>query len=140
LWQNWCNYCSTHSLGIWSCTPSDLLGYLNSVYRRNRSVSSAYQNLSSIAYFYRLRGLVSPTVDPIVTMFMKSLKRRALENNPGVRRARPMTKDILTTLNTFLFSAYRTLRQWRTIWRINLAFYCLLRWDDVCRLKVSFFV
>jgi hypothetical protein len=75
-------------------------------------------------------------MDNLVTMFMKGLKRRRLTENPHVQRAKPLTKDVLAKLNTYLLEAPRTLRQWRTIWRVNLAFMCLLRWDDVCRLQV----
>ena len=97
-----------------------------------------YQRLSSVSYFYRLKGLVSPSTGPSVGMYLKGLKRRQLASGMLVRRARPLTKTQLRLLNEYLTSGDRSLREWRTIWRINLAFYCLLRWDDVCRLKVSF--
>jgi hypothetical protein len=64
------------------------------------------------------------------------LKRDSLEHRPSVRRAKPMTREILAKINHFILSGSRTLRQWRTAWRVNLAFFCLLRWDDVCRLEV----
>jgi hypothetical protein len=60
-----------------------------------------------------------------------------LETGPETRVARPMTRDILAKINDFILAAPRTLRQWRTAWRVNLAFFCLLRWDDVCRLQVQ---
>ncbi len=64
------------------------------------------------------------------------LKRHTIETRPPVRRAKPLSRQDLKKLNEFLLSGPRTLRQWRTIWRVNLAFFCLLRWDDVRRLEV----
>lgn len=92
--------------------------------------------MSTVSYYYRLKGLVSPSTGPAVAMYLRGLKRCHLEDGPGTRRAKPLTKANLKLLNKFLRSGSRSLRYWRTIWRINLCFYCLLRWDDVCRLKV----
>jgi hypothetical protein len=132
----WTEYCQVHGLGLWSSGAPDVIAYLQTIYDRNQSLSSVYQHLSAIAYFHRLRSLASPTLDPMVAMFMRGLKRKSLEDKPGIQRARPLTKGILKALNKYILEAPRTLRQWRTVWRMNLAFMCLLRWDDVCRLKV----
>ncbi len=151
----WKSYCAQHNIGKWTASPADLTGYIQSVFDRNGSMSCAYQHLSAVAYFYRLKSLRSPSEDPFVLMYMKGnfvanlslkdndfflkflgLKRHALETGPETRVARPMTRDIMAKINDFIFAAPRTLRQWRTVWRINLAFFCLLRWDDVCRLQV----
>jgi hypothetical protein len=153
LWKVWKQYCVDHSLGKWTAGLTDLTAFLQSVYDRNGSLSSAYQHLSSVAYFYRLKCLPSPSDDPFVTMFMKGsylknyldgycellvlgLKRQSLERGTETCVAKPMTRDILSKINDFILSGSRSLRQWRTAWRINLAFFCLLRWDDVSRLKV----
>jgi hypothetical protein len=64
------------------------------------------------------------------------LKRHTIETKPPVQRAKPLSRQDLKKLNDFLLSGPRTLRQWRTVWRVNLAFFCLLRWDDVRRLEV----
>jgi hypothetical protein len=48
-----------------------------------------------------------------------------------------MTKEVLASLIEYLYAEPRSLRVWRTVWRVNLAFYALLRWDDVCRLQVN---
>jgi len=90
--------------------------------------------MSAIAHYYRLKSLASPTDSPLVTMYLKAVKRQHLSNQP--KRAVPMTLQVLFRLNAYLYSDDRSLRIWRTIWRINLMFRCLLRWDDVYRLKV----
>ncbi len=69
-------------------------------------------------------------------MYMRGLKRYDLICQPTTRQAKPVTKDLLRRMNSPLAIGPATLRVWRTVWRINLAFYGLLRWDDVCRLKV----
>jgi len=111
-----------------------LVGFLQSVHQRSRSLSNVTQCMSAVAYYYRLRGLPSPSDNSLVGMYLRGVKRKSLENQP--KRAVPMTRQILARLNAYLYSGDRSLRIWRTIWRINLMFRCLLRWDDVYRLKV----
>lgn len=125
-----------NSIGLWNATSEDLLAFLQSEYSKNPSLAVVYQRMSTVSYFYRLRGLVSPSTGPTVAMYLRGLKRRLLESGTDTRRAKPLLKDDLKLLNDHLHSESRSLRTWRTVWRINLAFYCLLRWDDVCRLKV----
>ena len=112
------------------------MAFLQRCYDETHSVSAVYLRLSSVSYFYRLKGLVSPSSSPSVLMYLKGLKRRHIEVSAPVRRAKPLTKDLLHRLTSYLLARQGTLREWRTVWRINLAFSCLLRWDDVMRLKV----
>lgn len=114
------------------------MAFLQHCYDETQSLPVVYQRLSSFSYFYRLKGLASPSAHPSVLMYMKGLKRCQAEKNSQVRRAKPLTKIVLRQMNEYLWSGSRTLREWRTVWRVNLAFYGLLRWDDVKRLKVSF--
>ncbi len=69
-------------------------------------------------------------------MYMKGLKRLHLSLCSATRRAKPITLEILRKLYLHLSLDTCGLREWRTIWRVHLAFFCLLRWDDVVRLKV----
>ena len=124
---------------LWAASTDDLLAFLQSEYTKSSSGAVVYQRMSSVSYFYRLKGLESPSHNPLVQMYLKGLKRRQLHLGGPVHRAKPLTKDQLAQLNDYLISGERSLREWRTIWRINLAFYCLLRWDDVCRLLVRYF-
>lgn len=137
FWRSYCIF----AIYLWSKQVRIFIyRHLTSVfyiYDWNRSVSSVYQHLSSMSYFYRLRGLESPSYSPLVAMFLKGLKRQHLTISGPASRAKPMTVEILKKLYDYLNESPRSLRIWRTIWRIHLAFYCLLRWDDVCRLTVS---
>ncbi len=117
----------------------DIVGYLSSLEQRQCSYSSVYTHLSSISYHFRLEDLPSPTSGPLVSMYLKGLKRKNVEKRLVTRRAKPLTKEILKKMIDLLYSREKehSLRVWRTVWRVNLAFYALLRWDDVCRLRVS---
>lgn len=67
-------------------------------------------------------------------MYMKGLKR--VQSLKPVRRAKPMTTNILRKAIRALNST-SNLISWRTTWRICIAFYGFLRWDDISRLKVK---
>lgn len=137
--KRWRQYCIQHNVKCWLATPDDVIGYLYHVGRHHRRCKQAtvYQHLAAIAYFYRLKKLPSPTLDPLVTMFMKGVKRKELQSGKRVKQARPLTLDILRQLHKFVTAKSRSLRIWRTVWRVSCAFYGLLRWDDIHRLKVS---
>lgn len=90
--------------------------------------------MSAVSYFYQLRGLVSPSTGPVVRMYLRGLKRRQLETGSSIRRAKPLTKENMMCVVDYLMTGDRSLRDWRTVWRMNLAFY---GWDDVSRLLVS---
>jgi len=91
-WTTFKSYCSVHSLGVWSCSPEDLIGFLQSVYDRTLSFSSCYQHLSAVAHYYRLRGLVSPSTGPVVSMYMRGLKRKCLADQASIKRAKPLSR------------------------------------------------
>jgi len=91
-WTTFKSYCSVHSLGVWTCSSEDLIGFLQSVYDRTLSFSSCYQHLSAVAHYYRLRGLVSPSSGPVVRMYMRGLKRKSLADLASVKRAKPLSR------------------------------------------------
>lgn len=45
--------------------------------------------------------------------------------------------SVLNRLIDYLRGGDRTLREWRTVWRVAVMWKCLLRWDDIQRLTVS---
>jgi hypothetical protein len=96
-----------------------------------------YIHTSAIAYKYRLKRLASPTNDPLVGMYLKGLRRGEKNAQKKSKQAKPVTQDLLRRLNDFIYRGEPSLRMWRSVWRINVAFYCLLRWDDLKRLKVN---
>ncbi len=85
---------------------------------------------------YRLKRLPSPTLEPIVGMYIRGLKREETLRARPPRQSKPMTKEVLALMIQYLYEKPRSLRVWRTVWRVNVAFYALLRWDDICRLNV----
>lgn len=136
-WDHWTNYCQQHGLDLWTLTPEDFLGFLQSVYLRCASLSNVYQHLSSIAYFYRLKGLDSPSEAKLVTMYMKALKRRHVLRPSGTKRAQPLLRPEVDSLGELLLDPAQTLRVWRTVWRVHIMFYCMLRWSDLAPLEVK---
>jgi len=139
-WAAWTHYCTESRLDQWTQSPDDLLGFLQGVYTQSSSLSNVYQQLSSVAYHFRLCGLPSPSEAPLISMYMRALKRRHLTRPQGVKRAAPLMRPDLDLLGEHLLESPRTLRVWRTVWRVNLMFYCLLRWSDVAPLEVLFLV
>ena len=102
------------------------------------SVSSAYTHLSCVAYHYRIAGKPSITESVSVSLYMKGLKRRNLQ--VPVKRATPMTPEILADLRKLLDKKQNSLVIWRTVWRVHIQFGLLLRFDDIRRFVVAFFV
>ena len=94
------------------------------------SVATAYTHISAVAYNYRITGLPSITEHISVTLYMKGLKRRNL-NNP-IKRAKPMTSEILEDMRRLL-DTNPSLVTWRTVWRAHIEFGLLLRFDDIKR-------
>ncbi len=135
--QHWRDYCQAHQLKCWKATGDDVLGYLETFRSRKCSTSTIHQHLSAIAYMYRLKRLPSPTLEPIVGMYIRGLKREEQARAKAPRQSKPMTKEVLASMIQYLYEKPRSLRIWRTVWRVNVAFYALLRWDDICRLNVS---
>lgn len=136
-WISWTQYCSDSGLDCWTTAPDDLLGFLQGIYTRCASLSNVYQHLSSVAYHFRLHGHPSPSEAPLISMYMRALKRCHVSRPQGVKRAQPLMLPDLDILGGYLHARPRSLRIWRTIWRVHLMFYCLLRWSDVATLEVS---
>ncbi len=97
--------------------------------------SRVYASLSSVAFHYRLKGLPSLTDDPRVKMFMKGLKRRNAVTHQA-KRATPMTLEILNEAARLLDDT-TSIKIWRTVWRMHVAFFCFLRFDDLRRLTIE---
>jgi len=93
-----------------------------------------YTHLSGISFHYRRKGKTSPCDSPRIKMYMKGLKR--VQSLKPVKRAKPMTVAILKKAIKSLNSE-SNLISWRTIWRMCIAFFGFLRWDDISRLKVK---
>jgi len=133
-WNQWTEHCHTQGVPLYRPSLPHLLGYLATI-SETSSVNVVYHHLSAINYFHRVELLPAVTDDELVGIFMKGLKRMELEKEPpAITRAKPMTPDILLKLAA-LVDGDITLRNFRTIWRIFVCYYCLLRWDDVRKLR-----
>ncbi len=115
-----------------AAAPEDLVTFLEKIYDQTRSAWTVRRHVSSVAYFYAVHGEASPTGSPVVDRFVRRIR------DPSVPKVRPLTREILHRLNRYLYDGQnKTLRQWRNIWRINVAFRARLRWEEICCLKVG---
>ncbi len=76
MFEKFKTYCQGRSMDLWRCNKDDLVAYLQKIYNDTASVSTVYQNLSAVSYFYRLKGLESPCASAFIAMYMKGLKRQ----------------------------------------------------------------
>jgi len=133
-WAQWTDYCHLQNLPLYRPDIQHFLGYLATISEQS-TVNVVYNHLSAISYYHRIELLPSPSDNEHVTMFMRGLKRIELENAPQpVSRAKALTPEVLLKLAT-LSEQPLSLRNMRTLWRIFVCYFCLLRWDDVKKLR-----
>ena len=76
----------------------------------------------------------SPTVSRSVTRCLEGAK--GLFGSPSVSR-KIITKEILCSMISLSFNSSLSFTVFRTIWRVAIEFYGLLRYSEVCQLLVS---
>jgi len=137
-WNQWTDYCHRNELPLYRPEIAQLLDYL-ALISETSSLNVVYTHLSAINHYHRVELLPSVSDNEHVSAFMRGLKRVELENlPPRVTRAKPMTPEVLLKLaNLVQNTPDLSLKTWRTIWRIFVCYYCLLRWDDVKKLKME---
>jgi len=69
----------------------------------------------------------------LIPFHFPGLKRKNLER--PVKRAMPMTPEILSKMRDLLDDPKVSLVTWRTVWRAHFEFTLMLRFDDVKRLE-----
>ena len=62
-------------------------------------------------------------------------KRRTTQT--AVQQARPLTHEILEQVAGVLRDERESFVAWRTVWRMSMSFYGMLRWDEVSKLTVA---
>jgi len=127
-------HCHAHDLPLYRPSMPHLLGYLAMV-SESSSVNVVYHHISALNYFHRVELLPAVSDDELVSIFMRGLKRMELEKEPpSITRAKPMTPEVLLKLVALVDDGI-SLKNFRTVWRIFICYYCLLRWDDVRKLN-----
>ena len=99
-----------------------------------RAFSTLPPILSAISHFHSRYYLSSPTTSRSVPRSLEGAKR--LFGSPSVSR-KIITKSILHSLISLTFQSNLSFVFFRTIWRITIEFYGLLRFSEVSNLTFS---
>ena len=99
-----------------------------------RAFSTLPAILSAISHFHSRHYMHSPTTSRAVTRALDGAKR--VFGSPSVPR-KIITKSILHSLIALTFNPSSTFVIFRTVWRIAMEFYGLLRFSEVSRLTFS---
>ena len=99
-----------------------------------RAFSTLPPILSAISHFHSRYYLTSPTTSRSVTRSLEGAKR--LFGSPSISR-KIITKSILESLISLTFQRDISFVIFRTVWRITIEFYGLLRFSEVSNLTIS---
>ena len=99
-----------------------------------RAYSTLPSILSAISHFHSRAFLPSPTSSRAVTRALEGAKR--LFGSPSVPR-KIITKHILQALISLTFSPSVSFVLFRTVWRVVIEFYGLLRFSEVSQLTFA---
>ena len=90
---------------------------------------------AAVAHHHAGATLTSPTIHSAVRKVFAGIKRQAAR--PVTPRG-PLTFSILEEAASIVRQE-GSLQGWRTLWRLNMQFYALLRWDEVSALRARDF-
>ena len=99
-----------------------------------RAYSSLPIILSAISHFHSKHYFTPPTISRSVTRSLAGAKR--LFGSPSIPR-KIITKEILRSLISLSFNQTVSFVTFRTVWRIVMEFYGLLRFNEVSNLKLK---
>ena len=99
-----------------------------------RAFSTLPTILSSISHFHCRSYFSSPTISRSVTRALEGAKR--VFGSPSIPR-KIITKDMLASLFTLTLRSEASFIIFRTVWRIILEYYGLLRFSEVSQLTFS---
>ena len=111
-------------------TPIDLGNFLANMAERTGSMAKINMAIAATADRHLAEHLKSPTVDPSFRKMVGGIKRKLFK--PAKSRA-PLDKEILQDAFNLIEDGGR-LQDCRTLCRLNLEFYAMLRWAEVSEL------
>ena len=97
-----------------------------------RAFSTLPSILASISHFHCRSYFSSPTVSRSVTRALQGAKR--VFGSPSISR-KIITKDILSSLYSLTLRPDASFITFRTVWRVFIEFYGLLRFSEVSQLR-----
>ena len=133
--QLWFAYAKAEKFEPFPASSLQTANFLASLANRSESVAKVNNAAAAIADLHKRHFLPSPTNHDSVKALLAAVKRN---HGKPVNRRTPMSTDILSALNADLYKDKNaSLQKWRTVWRMNVAFYALLRWSEVSKLRWS---
>ena len=111
----------------------EVANFLASRARQQQSVAAVNTLAAAISHHHTKRFLVSPTENKTVRLLLDSIKKNYTK---AASQKKVFTKDILKRARERSVEAGRLWR-WRTTWRMHIAFYAMLRWDESSHLRTG---
>ena len=128
----WEDYAMEESIPILPITPIDLGNFLANMADRTGSMAKINMAIAALADRHLAEHLASPTTDLSLRKMLSGVRKKLFK--PAKSRA-PLDKDILRDAFELIEDG-GCLQDWRTLCRLNLEFYGMLRWAEVSELKM----
>ena len=131
--QDWESYAVEEDIPVLPIAPIDLCNIIANIAVETGSMSKVNLLIAAIADKHLSEHLESPTADPSFRKMMTGVRKKLFYPS---RSKTPLDKDILKDAYDMLAGGGR-LQDWRTLCRINLEFYGMMRWDEVSNLRME---
>ena len=131
--QDWESYAIEEDIPVLPIAPIDLCNIVANIAVETGSMSKVNLLIAAVADKHLSEHLESPTADSSFRKMMIGVRKRLFY--PSKSRS-PLDKEILKDAYEMLAGGGR-LQDWRTLCRINLEFYGMMRWDEVSNLRMD---
>ena len=133
--SEWESYAVDEAIPILPITPIDLGNFIANMADRTGSISKINLAIAAVADRHLGEHLQTPTTDASFRKMMAGVRRKLFK--PAKSRA-PLDKEILQDAYDLIATGDGgRLQDWRTLARLNLEFYGMLRWAEVSELKME---
>ena len=129
----WEEYARTEGIPVLPVTPIDIGNFIANVADRTSSLSKVNLCIAAIADRHLAEHLKTPTTDASFRKMLTGVKRKIFR---PARSRTPLNQDILQDTFELIENGGR-LQDWRTLCRMNLQFYGMLRWAEVSDLRMD---
>ena len=131
--KEWESYATDEAIPSLPITPIDLGNFVARVADETGSMSKVNLLIAAVTDRHLAEYLKPPTQDPSFRKMMAGVRRALFR--PARQRA-PLDKEILKDAFDLIEGGGR-LQDWRTLCRMNIEFYGMLRWSEVSELRME---
>ena len=133
--REWEDYAMEEAIPILPITPIDLGNFIANMADRTGSMAKINLAIAAVADRHLGEHLQTPTTDSSFRKMMAGVRRKLFK--PAKSRA-PLDKEILQDAFELVAAGDGgRLQDWRTLARLNLEFYGMLRWAEVSELRME---